>query len=226
MSGELPGKRSSSASDPRVFALEGDLVRLEPMGLDQVEGLLEAANEDRSTFAFTWVPSDRASMIAYVERAITLRDAGGQVPFVTRSRPDDRIVGSTRFYDLTPWDWTFLPSSLAAEQRHDRPDSACIGYTWLAPSAQGSGVNTEAKLLMMTYAFERWNVRAVRLLTDARNERSRAAIALLGCSLDGVLRADRPAADGGVRDSALFSMLASEWPAQKARLIARLRERP
>ena len=75
---------------------------------------------------------------------------------------------------------------------------------------------------MMTHAFEQWEVRAVRLLTDARNERSRAAIARLGCRLDGVLRADRPAADGTVRDSAVFSMLADEWPAHRQRLLAGL----
>ncbi len=192
--------RDTPASDARVFALEGAQVRLEPMRPDHVEALLAAANEDRSTFGFTWVPPDRAEMTAYVERAITLRVSGEQVPFVTWSQPEERIVGSTRFYDLTPWDWSFLPSRPGTEQREGRPDAACIGYTWLCPSAQRSGVNTEAKLLMMTCAFEHWAVRAVRFLTDARNERSRAAIARLGCTLDGVLRADRPAADGTVRD--------------------------
>ncbi len=217
-----PERSSSETGETRELTLEGVLARLEPMRLDHVEGLLDAADEDRSTFAFTWVPSDRAAMTAYVERGIALRDAGEQVPFVTWSRREERIVGSTRFYDLTPWDWSFLSSNLATDQRHDRPDVASIGYTWLARSAQRSGINTEAKVLMMTYAFEQWGVRAVRLLTDARNERSRAAIARLGCTLDGVLRADRPAADGTVRDSAVFSMLANEWPAHKASLIARL----
>jgi RimJ/RimL family protein N-acetyltransferase len=75
---------------------------------------------------------------------------------------------------------------------------------------------------MLDHAFDRWGVRAVRLQTDARNERSRAAIARIGCSLDGVLRADRPAADGSVRDSAVFSMLAAEWPDARRRLTARL----
>jgi N-acetyltransferase len=207
------------------FALEGELVRLEPMRPDHVEGLLDAATDDRSTFTYTWVPSDRAAMTAYVEQGIARREAGEQVPFVTWSRPDERIVGSTRFYDLTPWDWSFLPSSPDTDRRGDRPDLACIGYTWLTPAAQQSGVNAEAKLLMMTHAFEQWGVRAVRLLTDARNERSRIAISRLGCRLDGVLRADRPAADGTVRDSAVYSMLASEWPAHKAQLLTRLAER-
>ncbi len=205
-----------------MFELVGDRVRLEPMRLEHVEGLLAAANEDRSTFRFTWVPSDTTAMTAYVEAGIARRDAGEQVPFVTWSRRDERIVGSTRFYDLTPWDWSFLPAGSETDRRGDRPDLACIGYTWLAPSVQRSAINTEAKVLMLSHAFDHWGVRAVRLLTDARNERSRAAIARLGCALDGVLRADRPAADGTVRDSAVFSMLASEWPAAKARLVARL----
>jgi N-acetyltransferase len=230
VSGRLPesaperssSKKGDKTGETRAFTLEGQLARLEPIRLDHVEGLLDAAHEDRSTFAFTWVPSDRAAMTAYVERGIALREAGEQVPFVTWSRREERIVGSTRFYDLTPWDWSFLSSNLATDQRHDRPDVASIGYTWLARSAQRGGINTEAKVLMMTHAFEQWGVRAVRLLTDARNERSRAAIARLGCTLDGVLRADRPAADGTVRDSAVFSMLANEWPAHKASLIARL----
>ncbi len=99
---------------------------------------------------------------------------------------------------------------------------AGIGYTWLEPSVQRSPVNTEAKLLMMTHAFERWEVRVVRIQTDARNMRSRRAIERLGCSLDGVIRAERPAADGGVRDTAVYSMLDHEWPAHRLRLVDRL----
>jgi RimJ/RimL family protein N-acetyltransferase len=99
---------------------------------------------------------------------------------------------------------------------------ASIGYTWLEPSAQRSPVNTEAKLLMMTHAFEQWEARAVRIQTDARNLRSRRAIERLGCTLDGVIRADRPAADGGVRDTAVFSMLDREWPVHRQRLVDRL----
>ena len=128
MSGRLPEaapeRSSSQTGETREFTLEGELARLEPMRLDHVEGLLDAADEDRSTFAFTWVPADRAAMTAYVERGIALRDAGEQVPFVTWSRREERIVGSTRFYDLTPWDWSFLSPNLATDQRHDRPDVA------------------------------------------------------------------------------------------------------
>ncbi len=92
----------------------------------------------------------------------------------------------------------------------------------MGPLAQRTRVNTEAKLLMLGHAFDVWGVRAVRLQTDSRNERSRAAIARLGCTLDGVLRVDKPASDGTVRHSAIFSMTADEWPAARRRLTERL----
>jgi N-acetyltransferase len=201
--------------------LEGTFVHLAPMGLEYVDGLLEAATEDRSTFAFAPVPWDRVSMTSYVERALAKQEEGEQLPLVTYSRAEQRIVGSTRFYDLSPWDWSSLFPGSSRRQR-TTPDVAGIGYTWLRASAQRTPINTEAKLLMMTHAFEQWQVRAVRLKTDARNDRSRAAIERLGCSLDGVIRAERPGADGAVRDSAVFSMLATEWPAHRDRLRALL----
>ncbi len=208
---------------PDLFTLRGRFVHLLPMGIEHVDGLLDAASIDRSTFAYTPIPWDRPTMRAYVDKAIVNRESGTQYPFVTWSVDAGRIVGSTRFYDLTPWDWTSLFPGSEELQRHDRPDVASIGYTWLDPTAQRSPVNTEAKLLMMTHAFEHWGVRAVRIQTDARNSRSRRAIERLGCSLDGVIRADRPAADGSARDSAIFSMLDHEWPVHRSRLADRLR---
>jgi RimJ/RimL family protein N-acetyltransferase len=203
------------------FTLEGRHVRLVPLSTDHVDQLLEAATEDRSTFGYTSVPSDRDGMAAYVDAALRHAAAGDQVPFATHSLARGRVVGSTRFYELEPWDWT----STASPRRDPDPrvrDRASIGHTWLGSAAQRSPVNTEAKLLMLTHAFEVWNVRAVRLQTDSRNERSRAAIARLGCSLDGVLRVDRPAPDGSVRHSAVFSMTAEEWPDARRRLEERL----
>jgi RimJ/RimL family protein N-acetyltransferase len=161
-------------------------------------------------------------MAAYVDRAVAARDADDQHAFATWSVADDRIVGSTRFYDLTPWEWSARAPGAEDRQRVGRPDRASIGYTWLAPAAQRRAVNTEAKLLMLTHAFEVWEVYAVHLKTDARNARSRAAIERIGCTLDGIVRADMPASDGTVRDSAVFSMTAEEWPDRKSRLTARL----
>jgi RimJ/RimL family protein N-acetyltransferase len=97
-----------------------------------------------------------------------------------------------------------------------------IGFTWLSASAQRTPVNTEAKLLMMTHAFEVWKVHRVALQTDARNTRSRAAIERIGGRLDGIMRADRPGSDDTVRTSARFSIVASEWPEVRARLAERL----
>jgi len=209
-------------SNLSIDGLEGTFVHLAPLGPKHVDGLLEAATEDRSTFAFAPVPWDRASVTTYVERALANRVAGEQLPLVTYSRAERRIVGTTRFYDLSPWDWSSLSPGSSVQQR-STPDVASIGYTWLRPSVQRTPINTEAKLLMMTHAFEQWQVRAVRLKTDARNDRSRAAIERLGCSFDGVIRAERPGADGAVRDSAVYSMLATEWPAHRDRLRARLK---
>jgi N-acetyltransferase len=205
----------------QLFSLEGRFVRLVPLERAHLDALLEAATSAPSSFAYTPVPWDRESMREYVERAIAKRSSGDHYPFVTVRRHDDHIVGSTRFYDIERWDWRWLFPGSEQEERSG-PDVVSIGYTWLHPSARRTPVNTEAKLLMMTQAFERWRVRALRLQTDARNARSRAAIERIGCVLDGVIRADRPAADGTVRDTAIYSMLADEWPIHRRRLEDRL----
>ena len=208
------------------FTLEGTHVRLEPLSTDHVDGLVAAATAERSTFAYTVVPSDRASVTRYIERALRHAAALDQVPFATVSLDLGRVVGSTRYYDIEKWDWAWgapgvdpAPFDETVERTFDRVG---IGHTWLYPAVQRSPVNTEAKLLMLDHAFTTWGVRAVRFQTDARNARSRAAIARLGCSLDGVLRADRPGTDGTVRDSAVFSMTAEEWPIARLRLVDRL----
>lgn len=206
-----------------LWSLDGVAVRLVPMQAAHIGALLEAALEDRSTFTFAPVPWDRRSMTSYVEQALTARRQGTQYPFVTYAADLGRIVGSTRFYGLEPWDWTPIDPELRPGPRAPgTPDVVNIGYTWLAPLAQRTQINTEAKLLMLTHAFEHWSARAVRIQTDARNLRSRKAIERLGCHLDGVLRCERPGADGTVRDTASYSLLAEEWPAAKARLTDRL----
>jgi RimJ/RimL family protein N-acetyltransferase len=192
------------------------------MTMAHVDELVDAATDDRSTFTYAPVPWDRTTMTTYVGRALANRDDGTQYPFVTLSLGTGQVVGTTRFYGLEPWDWSLIRPGGEANQRHGRPDVAQIGYTWLHPAVQRTPVNTEAKLLMLTQAFDVWGVRAVRIQTDVRNDRSRRAIERLGCHFDGVLRAERPAADGTVRDTATFSMLADEWPANRQRLEVRL----
>jgi len=199
--------------------LDGQYVRLEPLAAEHVPALVTAAAESRATYGFSWVPDGEGPMVAYVEEALAARAAGDELPFATVRRADGRVVGTTRFSDTAPWSW---PAG-SPFQRHDRPDVAEIGHTWLAASAQRTGVNTEAKALMLRHAFEVWEVHVVRLRSDCRNARSRAAIERLGARFEGVRRADRPGADGTVRDSAFYSISRAEWPAVRERLDALLR---
>ena len=157
----------------------------------------------------------------YVETALSWRDTGSAVPFAIVRVEDGVVMGSTRFFNLERWLWP------AGHARHGRqhPDGCEIGYTWFGRSFIRTGANTEAKLLMLTYAFETWGVLRVCLHTDVRNQRSRAAIERIGGRFEGVLRAHRLAADYTARDSVRYSILAAEWPAVKTRLTELLRSR-
>ena len=191
-----------------------------------VEDLLDAAYADRSSFWNTWVPADRPAMATYIASALVHAEDGNQVPFATRSTALDRVVGSARLYELERWDWSTVGTGAELPPRDSRFDRVSIGHTWLAPAVQRSPVDTAAKLLMLDQAFTRWGVRAVRFQTDARNQRSRAAINRIGGTLDGVLRSGRPAGDGSVRDSASYSMTADEWPGAPLRLKEHLARCP
>jgi N-acetyltransferase len=211
------------------FVLEGRFVRLEPLSEAHIPALVDAAAEDRSNYAWTFTPEGHEQMTTYVADAMKKVAAGAQVAFATVRKGEglgegggDRIVGSTRFYEVAFWQWP--PGS--THQRQGVPDVADIGYTWLAGSAQRSPVNTEAKLLMLGHAFEVWKVHRVGIQTDVRNARSRAAIERIGAQLDGILRADRTGPDDTVRTTARYSIMAAEWSAAKERLMARLQQGP
>jgi RimJ/RimL family protein N-acetyltransferase len=199
--------------------LTGRYVRLEPLRLDHVPALVAAAAESRATYTFSWVPKGEEAMRAYVGDALAARAGGDELPFTTVRLADGRAVGTTRFSDVAPWSW---PAGHPL-QRRDRPDVAEIGHTWLAAGAQRTGINTEAKSLMLHHAFDVWEVHVVRLRSDCRNARSRSAIERLGARFEGIRRADRPGADGTVRDSAFYSISRSEWPSVRDRLDALLR---
>lgn len=203
----------------RPVVLEGRHMRLEPLGLGHAAALAAAASGPRETYAFTPVPADEPAMVCYIELALRDQEAGRTLPFATVARATGRVVGSTRFLNIEFWPW---PAGNPNQRGEDVPDVVEIGATWLAAEAQRTAVNTEAKLLMLAHAFEAWRVHRVSLMTDARNERSRRAILRLGARFDGVLRAARPASDGGIRDTAAFSILEEEWPAVKTRLQSRL----
>jgi RimJ/RimL family protein N-acetyltransferase len=197
--------------------LAGRHVRLEPLSLAHLPGLLAAADAP-DTYVLTSVPKGEAAMRAYLEGALRDRDSGLHVPFATVRVADGRVVGSTRLCHLEYWTW---PDGTRRRPGVDPPDAVEIGWTWLSRDAQRTAINTEAKRLMLGHAFEAWKVHRVHLMTDARNLRSRQAIERLGATLDGLLRAHKPALDGaGVRTSAWYSILADEWPAIRDRLDA------
>lgn len=200
------------------LVLSGALVELRMISEDDVEALVAASSESRENYGYAHVPRGVEDMSLYVRAALLEWESGRQLPFVITLIANRKVIGSTRFYDIEPWVWP--PGSV--NQRSDIPDSVEIGHTWFAHSAQRTGANIESKLLMMTHAFETWNVHRVRLRTDERNIRSREAISKLGAKLDGILRADRPGADDTVRNSVYFSILAAEWPMVKEGLVRRL----
>jgi N-acetyltransferase len=197
--------------------LEGAHVVLRALRPDDANALAFAAAESREHYRYNPVPDGLAEAQAYIARALAQRVAGERHPFAIVWR--GRIVGTTSYSDYQPWAW---PPAGAALQRHSAPDAVEVGYTWLAASAQRTGCNTEAKLLLIRHAFEVWRVHRVCLRTDQRNARSRAAIERLGAQYEGILRSHRPGADGTVRSSAYYSLLPEEWPAARARLEARL----
>jgi RimJ/RimL family protein N-acetyltransferase len=201
--------------------LNGSHVRLEPLTRAHIPDLVEAAGTDRAVFPWSAVPIGSGEMSKYVQTAIAWREAGTALPFATVRIADARVIGSSRFFLLERWEW---PAG-HLEAARTTPDACEIGYTWLTPAAMRTAANTEAKLLMLTFAFETWRVQRVCLHTDARNERSRKAMLRIGAQFEGVLRAHRLASDLIPRDSARYSIVAAEWPAVKARLEERLAAR-
>ena len=198
-----------------VPVLEGLLARLEPLSAGHADDLAVAAEEDRSSYGFTLVP--RAHEVGEYLAAQFGRAAQGLIPFAQIRKADGRAVGCTAYWDPRYWPGR---SDLRAIE---------IGFTWLAASAQGSGINAEAKLLLMSHAFDNLQVRRVDFKTDARNQRSRQAIEALGATFEGVLRnwsaSWAPGEEGLLRDSAMYSVIASEWGAVRKGLAARP-ERP
>jgi N-acetyltransferase len=205
----VPGRAGRRGRSLEEIELTGQQVRLEPLRHHHVAALVAAA-DGAELYRWSAVPQDEAQARRYVETAIAARESGKAVPFAVVRTADDAVIGSTRFWDLAYWAWP--------DGRHDGPDTCEIGYTWLSRSAIRTGANTEMKRLMLTYAFEVWQVQSVSLHTDARNQRSREAMARLGARFEGILHAHRLATDLGPRDSARFAVTAAGWPAVRRRL--------
>jgi RimJ/RimL family protein N-acetyltransferase len=203
---------------PTYPVLSGTHVRLEPLERTHIEALARAAGLDLALYQWSAVPQSLIDMARYVELALEARAAGTALPFATVRQADETVIGSTRFFDIERWPW---PSGHPGAGRSG-PDGCEIGYTWLAAAAMRTAANTEAKLLMLTHAFDEWGVRRVCFHTDVRNERSRTALSRIGAQFEGMLRAHRLAADLTARDSARFSIVAAEWPEVKEHLRARL----
>jgi RimJ/RimL family protein N-acetyltransferase len=199
-------------------------VRLEPLSFAHEEPLIAAAADGELWNTQVTIIPRPEGMKDYIQFALDGLAQGNQLPFVivrkdrsasvplasgsaSDSPTSDPIVGSTRFYEIRPQDRV-----------------AAIGYTWLAKSAQRTRVNTESKLLLLTYAFENWHCNRVELITDVLNEQSRAAILRLGAKQEGILRKHLILPNGRVRDSVLFSILDEEWPEVKQRLISSLNQ--
>lgn len=184
--------------------LEGSLVTLEPLRPDHAGELWEAAQPPE---IWSWLANlnERERFEEWLRLTLEAAEAGREGPFTTRDAGSGRVIGSSRFLNVRPADRVVE-----------------IGWTWLHPSAWRGGANVEAKLLMMRHAFETLGCVRVEFKTDARNERSRTALAALPARFEGVLRNHMILPDVGLRDSAYYSVIESEWPAVRSNLERRL----
>ena len=193
------------AYPPTPIILTGQYVTLEPLNHTHAEGLEAAASDGKLwNLWFTSVPRPD-KVHEFIETALAEQIAGKSIPFVVRRSEDEAIVGSTRYMNI--------------EQVVRRLE---IGHTWYAASAQRTPINTECKLLLLRHAFESLDCVAVEFRTHRFNEASRRAILRLGAVQDGILRNHRIGADGTLRDTVVFSILQSEWPAVKMNLNFKL----
>jgi RimJ/RimL family protein N-acetyltransferase len=186
--------------------LSGKHIRLEPLRPAHAPALVEAG---RAEEIWTWMPTrplTAGTVDPWLEKAVHAESLGREYPFVVVRLADDRVIGSTRYLDV---------------QEDDR--TVEIGWTWYSPDAWGGVVNPEAKYLLMRHAFDDWHAIRVALKTDIKNVHSQAAIKKLGARYEGTMRNQRIRPDGSYRDTVIFSVVESEWPAVKARLEERLR---
>ncbi len=189
----------------RPVTLEGRIVRLEPLDRHHLDDLVEVGM-DPALWKWTQVlPETEAQLRDYLEQALRNAEAGTEVPFATILRATGRAIGSTRYLTIVP--------------EHRRLE---IGWTWLGRPYQRSGANREAKLLQLTHAFEVLGANRVEFKTDSRNEASRNALLGIGATFEGIFRSHTIMPWGPLRDSAFYSVVASEWPQVKAHLEALL----
>jgi len=201
----IAGTAQPTVADLRARLL-GRLVVVEPLAAAHEAGLFEAA---RDGALFGWLPEDlgasREGLGRWVQSSLEASRGGREVPYTIFAAQSGSAVGATRFLEV--------------RLEHLRVE---IGWTWLAKSVWGTGINVETKLLLLTQAFELARCRRVEFKTDARNERSRGALEALGAKFEGVLRKHMVVQHGAERDSAYYSVIDDEWPALKTKLQRRL----
>lgn len=191
----------SPASDFQPVTLEGDHVRLEPLSAGHGDDLIAAACDGELwRLWYTSVP-EPGRMAQEIARRLGLQEAGSMVPFAVIEQATSRAVGMTTYMNID------------AANRHVE-----IGSTWYARRVQRTPINTEAKLLLLAHAFDSFSCIAVELRTHFLNQQSRRAIERLGAKLDGVLRSHQRAKDGTLRDTCVYSVIASEWPTVRSHL--------
>ncbi|HEY0285532.1 MAG TPA: GNAT family protein [Pseudomonas sp.] len=188
--------------------LKGNTVELHPLQAEHAVQLVQAAEDGELWNMKVTVIPGHDTADAYIAKALEGRQAGTVMPFVIVQRETGQIVGSTRF-------WKIDRSNRKLE----------IGHTWLSQSVQRSGLNTEMKYLLLSYAFEVMNCVRVQLTTDELNEKSRAAILRIGAKQEGIVRHERIMPDGRKRNSVRFSIIDTEWPEVKAMLLGKMRQR-
>ena len=190
----------------KPLVLEGEAVKLAPLKLEHLSELFEVASDNSLWRWTTNIINTKEDMLRYIESALGDAEKKIAVPFVTIEKSSGRVIGSTRFANI--------------DTNNRRVE---IGWTWINPEWQRTAVNTEAKLLMLTHAFETWKCVRVELKTDALNEKSRNAIIRIGATQEGILRQHYITFSGRFRDTVYFSIIDSEWQSVKAALTAKVR---
>jgi len=187
-----------------LLNLQGPNLILEPIDNSHFESLYSAA-QYAEIWNFTPTNGIGENFNFWFEAAMNAKNHEQQCPYVIRRQQDQKVIGTTRFYDI--------------DMVHSK---ISIGYTWYSPETWGTSINPESKYLMLQYAFEQLNANRVQLKTDSRNKHSQAAIKKMGAKEEGTLRQDMILPNGIIRDTVLFSIIKSEWPEVKAKLELRL----
>jgi RimJ/RimL family protein N-acetyltransferase len=188
----------------KQLILENKRVLLRPLEIGDIDNLLEVSLEPAMWAVGSTAIRDREELERYIRTALAEKERGESIPFTIVDKQNGRIAGSTRF--------------AAISETHKRAE---IGYTWIHPDFQRSGLNRAMKFAMLQYAFEVWGLNRVELKTDERNEKSRNAMLGIGCKQEGILRHHMVTWTGHLRNTVYFSMLREEWPDVRQRIFGK-----